>query len=76
MFIHNTSSSSFWSGIVLDKSFFSQIKNKFQHFDISLTNVAHVGKIGHGPLSPGAAIPTLFLPTVTLGFRAIRLGIA
>jgi hypothetical protein len=26
-------------------------------------------RTGHGPLSPGAAIPTLFLPTVTLGFR-------
>ena len=32
--------------------------------------------VGHRPLSPGAAIPKLFLPTVTLGFRAIRLGIA
>jgi hypothetical protein len=31
---------------------------------------------GHGPLSPGAAIPTLFLPTVILGFRQFELGLA
>jgi hypothetical protein len=43
MFITNTSSS--WSGIVLDKSFFPKIEIKFQDFNISLTNVAHVGKI-------------------------------
>ena len=30
---------------------------------------------GHGPLSPGAAIPTLFLLTVT-GFRPLGLGLA
>jgi hypothetical protein len=30
----------------------------------------------HGPLSPGATIPTLFLPTVTLGFRPFGLELA
>ena len=56
MFIHNTSSSSFWSGIFLDESFFSQIKNKFQHFNISLTNMAHVGKIWVQVASPNAEV--------------------
>jgi hypothetical protein len=31
---------------------------------------------GHGPLSPGAAIPTLFFPTVIAGFRAFGVKIA
>ena len=30
----------------------------------------------HHLLSPGAAIPTLFLPTETLGFRPFGLGLA
>ena len=32
--------------------------------------------VGHDPLSLGAAIPTLFLPTVTSGFRPFGSGLA
>ena len=39
-------------------------------------NTTAASFVGHGPLSPGAAIPTLFLSTVTLGFRPFGLGLA
>jgi hypothetical protein len=42
----------------------------------SIVSLAKSRIAGHGPLSPEAAIPTLFLPTVTLEFMPFGLGLA
>jgi hypothetical protein len=52
------------------------LRNSFVHtsqYSLAYT-ITFIPLLGHGLLSPGAAIPTLFLPTVTLGFRPFGLG--